>query len=115
MIRHGLTEANLEGRYIGTTDLPLCEQGRASLEQLYKSCDYPEVDRVYTSPLKRAVQTAEILYPDSLIEPVDKLRELDFGDFEGKPRTSSNMIRPFRAWISSHWRLPPSRRDCFRR
>ena len=107
MIRHGLTEANLEGRYIGTTDLPLCEQGRASLEQLYKSCDYPEVDRVYTSPLKRAVQTAEILYPDSLIEPVNKLRELDFGDFEGKTASELEHDPAFRAWISSPGGCPP--------
>ena len=35
LIRHGLTQGNLDGRYIGSgTDLPLCEEGRAQLAQL---------------------------------------------------------------------------------
>ncbi len=107
MIRHGLTQANLEGRYIGTTDLPLCEQGCASLEQLYRTSDYPAADRVYTSPLKRAVQTAEILYPNSPIEPVEKLRELDFGDFEGKTASELEHDPAFREWISLPGGCPP--------
>ena len=61
LLRHGLTQANLDGRYIGRTDLPLCPEGRARLEKLRDACEYPWVERVYTSPLLRARQTAELL------------------------------------------------------
>ena len=61
LLRHGLTRANLEGRYIGRTDLPLCPEGRAQLEKLRDTCEYPWAERVYTSPLLRARQTAELL------------------------------------------------------
>lgn len=108
LIRHGLTQANWEGRYIGTTDLPLCEQGRQKLEQLYNTSDYPAVDIVYTSPLKRAVETAEILFPDRLIESVPNLRELDFGDFEGKTAFELEDDPAFRLWISSPEGCPPN-------
>ena len=55
LIRHGLTSANLEGRYIGSgTDLPLCEEGRAGLLELKQQFEYPQVGLVFTSPLLRA-------------------------------------------------------------
>lgn len=108
LIRHGLTQANWEGRYIGTTDLPLCEQGRQKLEQLAESCDYPAVDIVYTSPLKRAVESAEILFPNRMIEQVQNLRELNFGDFEGKTAYELENDPAFRLWISSPKGCPPN-------
>ena len=42
LIRHGLTEGNLKGLYIGSgSDLPLCAEGRAQLKTLKKDFDYP--------------------------------------------------------------------------
>ena len=76
ILRHGLTQANLEGRYIGRSDPPLCEQGRAQLRELAAGCEYPSVQRVYTSPLLRARQTAEMIYPGQEQETVDKLQAL---------------------------------------
>ena len=49
---------------------------------------YPNVARVYSSPLLRCRETAEILFPDTTLQTVDNLIEMDFGDFEGKSRTS---------------------------
>ena len=57
LIRHGKTEGNKLSRYIGTTDEPLCQEGTEFLHKM----DYPKVQAVYVSPLKRCVQTAEIL------------------------------------------------------
>ena len=62
ILRHGLTEANENGVYIGKTDLPLSEAGRELLEDKYDQFEYPKVQRVYSSPLERAVQSAEILW-----------------------------------------------------
>ena len=50
ILRHGQTRANEEGFYIGKTDLPLSEAGREELEEKYRSCEYPKVERVYSSP-----------------------------------------------------------------
>ena len=87
ILRHGRTEANEKGIYIGKTDLPLSEAGKAQLKELYETHEYPKVQKVYTSPLERAVQSAEILFPDRELTEVDDLREMDFGIFEGlKPR-----------------------------
>lgn len=104
IIRHGLTQANLEGRYIGSTDLPLCAQGRQALEQLAQTCDYPGVQRVYTSPLLRARESAEILFPEHIPIPLDDLREFEFGAFEGKTMHELENDPAFAAWISG----PPS-------
>ena len=101
ILRHGFTQANLEGRYIGSTDLPLCEEGRAQLLALRERCEYPRVDRVYTSPLARAKETAELLYPDRYTEVVDNLRELDFGEFEGRQIHDLERDPAFREWIAS--------------
>lgn len=85
LIRHGLTQANLDGIYAGSrTDVPLCEAGIAQLKALKQEFTYPEVDLVLTSPLLRARQTADILFPGVRQIGVDDLREIDFGDFDGK-------------------------------
>ena len=49
LIRHGLTEGNLQGLYIGSgSDLPLCAEGRAQLKTLKKDFGYPQVPLVFT-------------------------------------------------------------------
>ena len=85
LLRHGLTEGNLKGLYIGSgSDLPLCDEGRAQLKTLKKDFDYPQVPLVFTSPLKRATETAEILFPGVRQIELDDLREMAFGKFEGR-------------------------------
>lgn len=80
LIRHGKTQGNLERRYIGRTDEPLCEDGRAALE----GRSYPACDILLSSPMVRCLETGEILYPGKQPEIVPDLRECDFGRFEGK-------------------------------
>ena len=81
-IRHGMTDANLEGKYIGKTDEPLCSEGVAELFKKLEEKVYPPVQKVYTSPLKRCTSTAGILHPDTFTVAIEELREMDFGDFE---------------------------------
>ena len=87
LIRHGLTQGNLDGLYVGSgTDLPLCDTGRAQLTDLTQRFVYPTPEVVFSSPLKRAVETANILVPNAPHKySVDSLREAGFGKFEGKP------------------------------
>ncbi len=81
LIRHSMTKGNKEKRYIGTTDESLCLEGIQLLEE--RKGMYPEVTYVYVSPMKRCVQTAEIIYPEMMKVGAyscnEKLRECDFG------------------------------------
>ena len=100
LIRHGLTQGNLDGRYIGSgTDLPLCEEGRAQLAQLKARFAYPAAEVVFTSPLLRATQTAELLYPGVRTLPLQDLREMAFGVFENRPITELAADPAFAAWM----------------
>ncbi len=83
-IRHGLTEANVSGRYAGVWNIPVCEEGLQRLHNLKHSYQYPKVLEYYSSPLQRCIQTCGIIYPE--IKPVifDDLKECNFGDWEGK-------------------------------
>ncbi len=105
LIRHGKTEGNLKKRYIGVTDEPLCPEG---LEQILNSIEekrYPSVDLVYTSPLKRCIQTAERIYPDIKYIPYDNLRECDFGELENKNYLELSDHEKYQKWLSSNGTL----------
>lgn len=83
-IRHGETSGNAEGRYIGKTDLPLSERGSEEIYKISEAAGYPSFQRIYIPPLKRCLQTAYILSPDSQIVELAGLSEMDFGKFENK-------------------------------
>ena len=84
-VRHGETEWNVTGRYQGQTDVPLSEKVRAQAEALGKRFADIHVDEVYSSPLKRAYDTARaIAEPKGLpIHKVDGIKELNFGEWDG--------------------------------
>lgn len=99
LIRHGRTQANDKGIYIGTTDLPLTEEGRAELYGKLDLYEYPRVQRVYTSPLIRCTETAEILFPEQEIYMAEELRELNFGQFEGKSVDELIHREDYKTWL----------------
>ena len=119
LIRHGLTDANTLGRYIGCrTDLPLSASGVKELELLKNSVEYPEIERLYSSPLLRCRQTGAVIYPDMEIHTVDNLKEYDFGDFEGKTAESLEILESFKDWASGKVDATPngeSNRDFIKR
>ena len=84
LIRHGKTEGNLQGRYIGSTDEPLCEEGKRALFSMKEQKKYPYPEYLFQSPMKRCKESAEILFPQKEACTVSDLRECDFGRFEGK-------------------------------
>lgn len=101
LIRHGITQGNLDGLYIGSgTDLPLCDEGRARLAELRSRFLYPQVDTVFSSPMARAVETANILFPDAAHKfSVQDLREAGFGAFEGRPIRELVKDPDFARWM----------------
>ena len=91
LIRHGQTAGNLERRYVGVTDEPLCENGieelqacRARLEERLFRDGAAMPRQIYVSPMLRCRQTATQLFPDARQHVAEDFRELDFGDFEYK-------------------------------
>ena len=102
MVRHGKTAGNRTGRYIGTTDEPLCAEGREELRR--KNYGTPEI--VYASPLRRCLETAEILWPEIPVIKVKDFRECDFGQFENKNYKELSGNPMYQAWIDSNGTLP---------
>ncbi len=99
LIRHGITQGNLDGKYIGLTDMPLCDEGYAAISRMAHEEIYPDVQKVYSSPLKRCLETAEIIYPNRYIKQIDKISECDFGDFEGKTQRELESNPDYLEWI----------------
>ena len=110
-IRHGLTQANKDGRYIGRTDTPLCTEGMDELRSLKETYAYPKVQKVYTSPLLRCRQTAEILYPNRLTVPAEGLEEYDFGVFEGRTAEELAGTEMFVRWNESGMKAAPDQAE----
>lgn len=99
VLRHGMTEANEKGIYIGSTDTPLSSKGAGELCSKMDEFDYPTVHRVYSSPLKRCIETAELLFPCTEICSVDDLREMNFGDFENKSVDELINRDDYKSWL----------------
>lgn len=86
LIRHGQTDMNKDQLYYGRLDVPINETGKEQAENTRKDLVELEIDydKIYSSPMKRAYETAEIVnYKNLEIEKDDELREMDFGIFEG--------------------------------
>ena len=98
-IRHGATEGNLHRRYIGRTDEPLCAAGIAQAERLRGQNLF--ADCLFVSPLLRARQTAEIVFPQMPYALVEGLRETDFGRFEGKNADELSSDSAYQAWVDA--------------
>lgn len=99
LIRHGITQGNLDGKYIGQTDLSLCPEGKRQIEELAAQDIYPEVGKVYSSPLARCLETAEIIYPEQKLMIVDEICEMNFGEFENKSQSQLRDLREYTEWL----------------
>ncbi len=85
IIRHGQTEMNSRKVLQGRSDLPLNAAGISQAEETAALLDRMGIlfDRIYSSPLIRAVRTAELLAPGKQVEPDIRLIEMDYGPYEG--------------------------------
>lgn len=86
MTRHGQTEWNIERRLQGSANSPLTEKGVRDAKELAKRVAEIPFDKVYTSDLLRAVQTADLLTEGREIPRVvlPELREMRMGRWEGQ-------------------------------
>ena len=96
-IRHGKTNGNVEKRYIGSTDEELCKEGKEELMPL----EYAFAEKIYSSSMKRCLQTAEIMCPNKNINIIEGLKESDFGDFEYKTYEDLKNTPSYIKWLES--------------
>lgn len=87
--RHGQTDWNVLKKVQGKADIDLNENGREQATIIAKKIDLEKIDLIISSPLKRALQTTEIINKSKGIPVIidERISERDFGEFEGK-RTS---------------------------
>ena len=106
LIRHGETKSNTEHRYLGKTDEGLSDQGRKRIKQERAKNRYPSCDIVFSSPMLRCKETAELIYPQQNIEEIIEWSEIDFGRFEGKNYKELENDPDYIRWIESNGTLP---------
>jgi broad specificity phosphatase PhoE len=104
LARHGESDWNVEKRFQGHSDRPLTERGREQAHALANLVGSEKIDAVYTSPLSRARETAEIVAARTRLEPValPELREVDTGSWSGLSRADVEARFPegFTRWRS---------------
>ena len=85
LIRHGETDWNKLRRLQGQADIPLNEFGRQLARETEPALRDVPFDRIYTSPLKRARETAELVTAGRNLPIIEepRLKEMGFGEFEG--------------------------------
>ena len=85
IVRHGQTEQNLKKKLQGRSDFPLTELGREQASAVGDAFRDAGIvfDKVYSSPLGRAVETAELIAGDAPIDVEEALIEMDYGPYEG--------------------------------
>jgi len=103
LARHGETDWNREGRFQGWADPPLNATGRAQAVDLSVQLMAEELAAVYSSPLRRAYETAEVVAASRGLEPVtvDALREVDVGSWSGLSRAEIEQRFPeqYARWL----------------
>jgi broad specificity phosphatase PhoE len=103
-VRHGETDWNLGNRFQGRADPPLNETGRAQARELAATLAGRSFAAVYSSPLRRAFETAEIVAESHGLRPVavEGLREVDVGAWQGLTRDEVEERFPdqFERWIA---------------
>ncbi len=109
LIRHGMTDWNIAGKLQGRTNVPLNDVGRHQAKQTAEALRTEPWDALYTSPLARAYETAEIIGGILKLPPqvVSDLTERNFGHLEGLTRDELNRAYPDRAHVVPDGVEPP--------
>jgi broad specificity phosphatase PhoE len=88
LVRHGATALSAEDRFSGSSDPPLSAEGLAQARAVANRLKGEKIAAVYCSPMQRAVQMAAAIATPHRLKPVpiDGLREIDHGHWEGLPQ-----------------------------
>ena len=112
-LRHSATDWNMEGRICGSTDVPLSDLGRRQAQLLGRRFETLPVEALYSSPLRRALDTAIVIGESVGLSPLvdSRLAELNYGEWEGA--TFAEIVRAtpglYHAWEENPADLAPPR------
>ncbi len=103
LIRHGETASNRKGIFRGRLDIPLSPAGIRQAQELRRYFEGIAIDAVFSSPLKRALDTATIAFPSRNIQQDELLNNLDLGDWSGldKDRVAEESPELWQTWITT--------------
>lgn len=96
LIRHGQTEWSLSGQHTGETDISLTAHGEIQASKLGPVLSTIEFSSVFTSPMKRAIQTCELAGLSNGAQVLPELTEWRYGDYEGL--TSEEILKSDANW-----------------
>lgn len=105
LARHGQSLWNGERRFQGSADVDLSDLGRAQAAALGRALRGHRLAAAYVSPMRRAIETAEIALAGGRVSltPIDELRELGLGEWEGRTvdEVRSCDGDPYTAWLQA--------------
>lgn len=107
LFRHGITKGNLNAQYIGRTDYPLTMDSISRLRKIKATEHYPAVDAVFTSPLRRAVESAKIMFPQNEPIVINDFTEYSFGEFEERTAEELKDNSDFLEWLRGDMNARP--------
>ena len=103
-VRHGQSIYNAEGRVQGQSDVPLSDFGRRQSEAVARALAGLPIEALYTSPLRRAMETAQVVADalDLEIRTDTRLKEINAGIFQDRLRAELEGLYPveFARWLS---------------
>lgn len=94
LARHGETAWSVSGQHTGRTDLPLTERGERHARALEERLRGASFAKVFSSPSRRAIRTAELAGYGQMAEIVADLAEWDYGQYEGRRTAEILVERP---------------------
>ena len=100
LIRHFKTAGNIQRRYIGRSD-------EALVLPVAITTPYKPAEIVITSPMRRCIETSRFIYPKTPMISCDKMRECDFGAFEGKTYEELKDLPAYIRWLDSKGEIAP--------
>jgi broad specificity phosphatase PhoE len=116
LVRHGATTLSAEDRFAGATDVDLSAEGRSQAERLGRRLADEQIVEAYCSPLRRTVDTANLIAGPHGLTPVrrDGLREIDHGRWEGLSRAEVEQRFPeeYTAWEADPFTFAPQGGEC---
>lgn len=113
LLRHGITDQNERSAYMGWTDSPLNEKGQEMVQRLSKHIARP--DLIFSSSSVRCLETAHILFPEQNVQRLAELREMHFGDWEGKTYEDLHHLKSYRTWLNEPFTKGPDSGESFER
>ena len=113
LVRHGATEFSAEDRFAGETDVALSDEGRTQARKLGERLAEVDIAAAYASPMGRTVETATLIVQvrGMKVTPVEGLREISHGEWEGHTRAEVEQRFPeeYSRWEADPFSFAPKR------